>query len=224
MMPVPADAPLRERLATRVGPELIASILVVAVVVVGLSVALSGRKAGGIGPSPLPSAAAVVPSGPPLTSSASPSTAQVPPSTPPTPLMEIVDRLLEQRAALVVEISKPGTDAAAIVDILSSLNASLALLGGPVSDLAANPETADLATRLQGVETATSEAIRRTQRASITNARAYRAGAAEIVDTLKPLVAIRRELAALADPGVAPAPNSSAGQAGATPAPSGTTP
>jgi hypothetical protein len=220
MMPAPADAPLRERLATRVGPELIASILVVAVVVVGLSVALSGRKAAGIGPSPLPSAAAAVSSGPPLTSSASPSTAQVPPSTPPTPLMEIVDRLLEQRAALVTEISKPGTDAAAIVDILSSLNASLALLDGPVSGLAANPATANLASRLLGVETATSEAIRRTQRASITNARAYRTGAAEIVDTLKPLVAIRRELAALA----APAPNPSGGQAGATPAPSGTTP
>jgi hypothetical protein len=222
MMPIPPDAPLTVRLGARLGPEIIASILVAVVVVVGISVALSGRRSpgesGGTGvvPSAGPSGAAL--------SSESPLTASpFLPSTPARVLVEIVDRLLGQRAALEAEIAKRSTDAAAIADLLREVNASLVIQAGPLTSLAADPASTDLATRIRVLNQATFDAVHRTQRASISNEEAWRDGATEVVAALDPLPAIRAELAALA--GEPPASlNAAPSQPAGTPAPSGATP
>jgi hypothetical protein len=205
MMPAPPDAPLTVRLGAKLGPELIASILVVAVVIVAATVALTGRRGGAVvTPSPDASSAAhasastapssIAPSGAPP-SGAAPSGAL--PGPPATALLQLTDRILDERANLEAELAKTGTDTVAIVDLLGEINASLVLEEGPLADLAASPATADLAARIGRVNATAADAIRRTQRASIRNEEAYRDGATEVVAALKPLTAIRTEIVAL---------------------------
>jgi hypothetical protein len=205
MMPNSQDAPLAVRLGARLGPELVASILVVAVVLVAATVALTGRRGGAVvAPSPGASVAAV-PSASTAASSTAPSGAApsgpaqsgAVPGAPATALLQLTDRILGERSNLVAELAKTGTDTVAIVDLLGEVNASLVLEEGPLADLAASPATADLAARIGRVNATAADAIRRTQRASIRNEKAYRDGATEVVAALKPLTAIREEIAAL---------------------------
>jgi hypothetical protein len=204
MMPTPPDAPIAVRLGARLGPELVASIMVVAVVVLVVTIAFTGRRGGAIvSPSPGASVAAVasasaatssiVPSA--AASSGAPSSAALP--GPASALLQLIDRILDERSNLEAELAKTGTDTGAIVDLLGEVNASLVLEEGPLADLAATPATADLATRIGRVNATAADAIRRTQRASIRNEEAYRDGATEVVAALKPLTAIRTEVAAL---------------------------
>jgi hypothetical protein len=221
MMPVPPDAPLTVRVGARLGPEIIASILVAVLVVVAVSIALSGPRSpgetSGTGAVPSPGPSGIVEaSESPLTPSPSV------PSTPARALVEIVDRLLAQRAQLETEIAKRNTDAPAIADLLRDVNSSLVIQEGPLTSLAADPASSDLATRIRALNQATFDAVHRTQRASITNEKAWREGAAEVVAALDPLPAIRAELAALA--GEAQLLTKGAPSQPGTPAPSGATP
>ena len=215
MIPIPPDAPLAVRLGARLGPEIVASLLVVAVVLVGVAVALSGRQATGSLASPQPSDGTA--------STLTPSIAPTPsPNRAAQALVDVVDRLLLERADLLAEAAKNRTDVEAIADVLREVNTSLVLVDGPLVELAADPETADLASRIRTVKEATFDAVRRTQRASITNADAYRAGAADVAGALAPLAEIRAELATLA--GEVPASKAAPSQPVVTTAPSGTTP
>ncbi len=226
MMEAPPGAPLSVRLGAKIGPEVVASILVVAVVIVAVVVALSGRQSPAAVSSPAPSesaavssaaaSVAVVPSESPVASSpsvsASPSasvSASPARSAAAGPVLQIVDRLLGQRAELQAELAKSGTDAPAIAQLLRDVNASIVAMDEPLIDLAADSSTVDLATRIRAVNTATFDAVRRTQRASIRNERAYRDGAAEVVAKLSPMVELRAELAGLA--GETTTPSASAG-------------
>jgi hypothetical protein len=78
------------------------------------------------------------------------------------------------------------------------VNATLVTLEQPLADLQNDPGTADIGTRLTTVADATRDAVTETQRASITNVVAYKAGGLKVVDVMKPLVALRAELATLA--------------------------
>jgi hypothetical protein len=228
MMPIPDGAPLTVRLGARLGPEMVASILVVAVVLVAVGVALSGTRGSSADPSPEPSQLAVVPSAsvapsasatPVATASAStvPATATPVASDPPvastpkppataTPaqaaaalaVRDLVDRLLGQRADLMTELDKPGTDADAIAQLLRDMNTSIVRQDVPLADLASDPATADLAGRIRAVNAAVAETIRRIQHTSPRNAKTYRDGAADVIENLEPLPALRAELAAIA--------------------------
>jgi hypothetical protein len=128
-----------------------------------------------------------------------------PPATP-TPaqaaaaqaVLNIVDQLLGQRADLIAEIEKPGTDSRAIADLLRDINTSIVRQDAPLADLESDPATADLASRIRAVNTAVAETIRRIQHTSPRNAKTYRDGAMEVIQKLEPLPALRAELAALA--------------------------
>lgn len=215
MMPTPPDAPLTVRLGARLGPEIVASILAVAVVIAAVGVALSGGGLPGSAPGPSPSVAPVASETP-----VPPSTA--PPSRPARVVLGIVDRLLGQRASLDAELAKRTTDAGAIAEILRDVRTSLLLLDGPLTNLAAESTTTDLATRIQAISTATSDGAHRAQQASITNEKAQREGAEAVIAALEPLPAIRAELAALAGDGASPAISPT--QATGTAEPSGATP
>lgn len=232
MMPLPEGAPLTVRLGARLGPEIVASILVVAVVLLAAIVALSGTRGSTAASSPEPSQLAVLPSAsvaasasptpsesPARVATASPSAAPVvtatpkptappvtstptPPSTP-TPaqaaaaqaVLPFVDQLLGQRADLIAEIDKPGTDSRAIADLLRDINTSIVQQDAPLADLASDPATADLASRIRAVNTTVAETIRRIQHTSPRNAKTYRDGAVEVIANLEPLPALRAELA-----------------------------
>ena len=112
--------------------------------------------------------------------------------------------MLVQRAGLAAEAAKKGTDAVAIANLLRQVNASIVSMDGPLTTLAADRATLDLATRIRIVKAAASDAARRAQQASIRNEAAYRRGAIEVVAELEPLPAIRDELAVLV--GEAPPP------------------
>ena len=58
--------------------------------------------------------------------------------------------------------------------------------------------------RLLAVSDQTSEAVVDTQRASITNAAAYRAGGQHVLDVMEPLVAIRVDLIVIVGPIASP--------------------
>ncbi len=240
MMPIPQGAPLTVRLGARLGPEIVASILVVVVVLLAATVALTGTR-GSTAENPPASQLAVVPiesaspspSGSPSPSAApsasptpvalaSPSRTPVPTPRPtatdppvastPTPpatstpaqaaaaqaVLEFVDELLEQRADLIAEIEKPGTDSRAIADLLRDINTSIVRQDAPLADLASDPATADLASRIRAVNTAVADTIRRIQHTSPRNAKTYRDGAVEVIEKLEPLPALRAELAAIA--------------------------
>lgn len=246
MMPGPQGAPLTVRLGARLGPEIVASILVVAVVLVAATVALTGTR-GSTAESPPQSQLAVVPiesASPTASQSASPSALPSPspaPSASPTPVavaspsrtpvptprptatdppvastptppatstpsqaaaaravLEFVDQLLDQRADLIAEIEKPGTDSRAIADLLRDMNTSIVRQDAPLADLASDPATADLASRIRAVNTVVADTIRRIQHTSPSNAKTYRNGAIEVIEKLEPLPALRAELAAIA--------------------------
>lgn len=222
MTQVSQNAPLSVRLGARLGPEVVASILVVAVLLVAVAVALSGQRGSAVGPSPAASAAAVIPSAstvptesaipsatPTAESTTSPSgTPVATPTQPPiTPLpaqsaaalavRDIVDRLLGQRADLETELAKTGTDSEAIADLLRQVNASIVQQDNPLADLASYPSTADLARRIRAVNQETSETVSRIQHTSPKNAKTYRDGAVDVVAKLEPLPGLRAELAAL---------------------------
>ena len=225
MTQVPPDAPLTARLGARLGPEALASLLAVGVVVlVGAIIVFSPKgRPGIVGPtsalaSPTPTAAAPAASGSPAASS--PVATSTPDSATAQVVLEIVDRLIAGRAALAAAVSPRSPDAQVIGDRLRAINADLVALEPPLDELARSQ--ADLAARIAAVSVATRQAITDTQRASITNVKAYRDGGRNVVDVMGPLVAIRLELAALAGettPGGS-GPPSGSGQ----PTPSGTTP
>jgi hypothetical protein len=202
MMPMPPGAPLTVRLAARLGPEVVAALLAAIVVVVAVAVVFTGLlRLGSIVPSPSPSVVATA-SQSALPPTASPS---APPSNPARAELEIVDRLETQRAALKIEVARSRTDASAIADLLREVNQSLVLQNVPLAQLSAEPGTADLIARIQTMNGATFEAVRRTQQASVTNTRAYRAGAVGVIAALKPLAELRLQVATLA--GEAPKPS-----------------
>jgi hypothetical protein len=229
MTQVPPDAPLTARLGARLGPEAVASLLAIGVVVlVGAIIVLSpkGRPAA-VGPtsalaSPSATASASAPaaSGSGSPAASSPVATSTPDSATARVVLEIVDRLIAGRAALAAAVSPRSPDAQVIGDRLRAINADLVALEPPLDELARSQ--ADVAARIAAVSATTRQAITDTQRASITNVKAYRDGGRNVVDVMGPLVAIRLELAALAGkttPGGS-GPPSGSGQ----PTPSGTTP
>jgi hypothetical protein len=209
MMASPQGGPVSARLGARIGPEVVASILVVAVLFVAVAVALSGQRGSAPPSSPEPSQAAVEPSV--TAASASPLASGTPPATLPPPsntpvpaqaaaaraVLENVDQLLDERAGLEAQLAKTGTDSKAIADLLRDVNASIVRQDGPLADLASYSSSADLARRIRAVNSATFETVNRIQHTSPRNAKTYRDGAAEVVDKLKPLPALRAELAQL---------------------------
>lgn len=197
MTPTPQDAPLDFRLKARLGPEIVALLLVVALAAVVAIVMLTGRGSVAVGPSPLPSTAIV-----PSASAVAPS--PTPPRVPALAVLESVDRLLGIRADLENELEADTTDTVAIVGRLTDLNVVLNGMAGSLAELTTHPASAPLAARIAEISGTTSETIRRTQRISIQNDKAYRDGAADVVAELEPLTAIRPELADLA--GASPAP------------------
>jgi hypothetical protein len=225
MTPNPQDIPLTTRLGARLGPEAVATVLVIAVLFVAIAVAVSGQRgsAGVPGSSPEPSVVAVIPSAsaelpsptavaptaPPATTSPTATPTPVPSSSTPavTPrpaqvaaaraVMEIVDRLLDARSDLQAELAKTTTDSNAIADLLRDVNASIVQMDEPLADLAAGQSTANLANRIRAVNAATSETVSRIQHTSPRNAKTYRDGAAEVIEKMEPLPGLRSELAAL---------------------------
>jgi hypothetical protein len=191
---MPPETPAAVRLKARLGPEVIASILAV-VVVAAVAVVV------GIWQS-LPQPPAVTAGATPF-ATASPATS---PTLVPTPranatariLVQVMDQLIAQRAALEAEASRGRPSVQTIAELLRDINASLLLQDAPLTQLAADPGTADLAARIRTTNEATFEVVRRIQQASISNSGVYIAGAAEAVDTLAPLVTLRAELALLA--------------------------
>lgn len=205
MMPIPPDAPLTMRLGARLGPEMIASVLVAALVVVAVGLTLSGRRVAADTPSQVPTLApsvAAVASGsaslPTASAASSPSGPSSPPSEAARALVGFVDRLATQRVALAQQAAARVTDAAAIADLLRNVNESLNLMDGPLTQLAAEPGRGDLVSRIRTMNEATRYVAGRALQASISNAAAYKRGAEETVDALAPLVGIRSELASLA--------------------------
>ena len=215
----PQGPPLAARLGAKMGPEVVASILVVAVLFVVAIVALTGQRGGSVSPSPPPSDAAVVPSASPVPSdvpaTGTPPATATPVATPPPPppsltprpaaaaaaaaVRDIVDRLLQQRADLEEETARTPTDSTAIADLLRDVNASIVQMDEPLADLAADPSTADLASRIRSVNSTTSATVSRIQHTSPRNAKTYRDGAVEVVKDLEPMPGLRAELSALID-------------------------
>jgi hypothetical protein len=211
------DAPLSLRLRARVGPELVASILSAAVIVLVIAMVLWLPRLSGIAALATPSATAgpTGPSSPGAPATATASAIIAPTATPePNPatraVLEIVDRLIAQRADLENELSKRRPSVQVLAEMLRDINTSLLLLAAPLGLLQADPAAADLATRITATKDATFEAVSRTQKASITNAKAYRDGAAQVVATVAPLVELRAELAVLAGGPASAAPASAA--------------
>src|SRR4029453_9347138 len=193
-------APLSVRLRARISPELVASILSAVVIVLVVAAVLWLPRPSGITAVATPSAT------PGPTGQSSPSVAATAAATStaeatstPAPnlaaraLLEIVDRLVAQRADLEKEQSKRRPSVQVLAEMLRDINTSLLLMDAPLRLLAADPAAADLASRITATKDATFEAVSRTQKASITNAKAYRDGAAEVVATLAPLAKLRAE-------------------------------
>jgi hypothetical protein len=209
-----SDAPLLLRVRMRAGPEMIGSILAAGVIVVVAGAVLLPRPSGISAGTTLPASASP-------SDRTTPSAIVTPRPNPAAPtLVVIADRLLAQRADLEAERSRKDASVQVIAQLLRDINASLVLQDAPLALLAADPATADLAARIQATHDATFEAVGRAQQASIRNLKAYRDGAAEVVALLEPLVALRAELAALANDHASPALT---GQPVGSPAPGGST-
>jgi hypothetical protein len=205
MTSTPPDARLTVRLGARIGPEAIASILVVAVVLVSSALVIPGRRAS-TPPSERPSAS-IIPSGTPGISFR--------PNTSARAILVVVDRLLGTRAGLVTELAKASTDAVAIAALLRDANASVVAEDAMLVDLASDPSTAELGARIQAVNAAASDAAHKAEQQSVANVVAYRDGATKVVAALKPLLEIRAEVAVLA--GEPTASNAAPSQAGGSP-------
>jgi len=155
-------------------------------------------------PAALASPTASASAGP--TAAAPTPTASTPaPSPSPTPntatariVLQLVDELVGIRTDLAAAAAPRRPDAQQIAAKLRDVNATLVTLEQPLADLRNDERTADIGTRLTTVADATRDAVTEAQRASITNAAAYKAGGLKVVDVMEPLVAIRAELAAFA--------------------------
>jgi hypothetical protein len=219
---MPPDVPAAVRLRARLGPEVVASILAIVVVV-----AVAGAVAGGglslphsptIAAIATPSPAASPAASPAGSSAASPASSAPSPAASPAPvptaranatariLVQVMDQLLAQRAALEAEASRGRPSVQAIADLLRDINSSLLLQDAPLALLAADPATTDVAARIRAANESAFEVVRRIQQASISNSRAYIAGAAEVVEILAPVATLRAELAVLAGPPASTAP------------------
>jgi hypothetical protein len=213
---IPPDAPMSVRIGARLGPEGLASILVVPVVLVAVLVFLVARGSG--------QPSAVVPPGPSGSSTPAASTpaattpvaatpvAATPVTTAgPTPVpttarivLQLVDELLANRSDLATSAAPRRPDAQDIADRLRAVNATLVTLGQPLAELRRDGNTTDIANRILAVSNETSDAVVATQRASIINVPAYRAGGLHVVDVMEPLVAIRVDLIGIVGPIASP--------------------
>jgi hypothetical protein len=143
-------------------------------------------------------------------------------------VLQIVDRLLDERTALATAVSPRSPDVQAIAERMRGVNADLIALALPIAELGRNH--AAIAKQIDAVSVATKQAVADTQRASITNVKAYKSGGAAVVKVMEPLVALRADLAALviaptpAPSSAAPAPSAPAEGEASQPIPSGTTP
>jgi hypothetical protein len=207
-MEVPPDASLTTRLGARLSPEVFASILAVAVVIAAALafVLLRGSGQPSVVPPPAAVASPTAPASAGPTAAAPTPTASTPaPSPSPTPntatariVLQLVDELLGIRKDLAAAAAPRRPDAQQIAAPLRNVNATLVTLEQPLADLRNDVRSADIGTRLTTVADATRDAVTEAQRASITNAAAYKAGGLKVVDVMEPLVAIRAELAAFA--------------------------
>jgi hypothetical protein len=214
MTQVPQNAPMSARVGAWFSPEVFATILAVPVVIVAVLVFLLIRG------SPAPTGSAAVPPGPVATATApvSPASAgptSVPPSATPASspaagtatarvVLQLVDQLIANRKDLTTAVDARRPSAPDIADKLRAVAATLVALEQPLAELQQAPDTADLAARALAVTDATREAVTETQRASITNAAAYKAGGQKVVDVMEPLIAIRAELVVVVGPVPAP--------------------
>jgi len=205
---------LSARLGAWIGPEVFASILAVPVVFVAILVLLLVRGSPG-----QPGTAAVPPGAtatatapvPPASNGPTSNPSAATPASSPTAdtatarvVLQLVDELLANRAELTTAVEARRPSAPDIADKLRAVAATLVAMEPPLAELQQAPDTADLATRMRTASDATREALTETQRASITNAAAYKAGGQKVVDAMEPFVAIRAELVVVA--GSAPAP------------------
>jgi hypothetical protein len=210
MTQVPPGAPISARLGTRIGPEAFATILAVPVLILAVLAFLLVRG------SPGEPGNAVVPPAATATASAAVSVpdSSAPPSTPGSTaapdnatarvVLQVVDQAIANRSDLATAVAARRPSAQDIADKLRAVAATLVALEQPLAELQQAPDTADVGTRIGVVADATREAVTETQRASLTNAAAYKAGGQKVVDVMEPLIAIRAELAAIA--GAPPAP------------------
>ena len=97
----------------------------------------------------------------------------------------------------MTELARTTTDSNAIADLLRDVNASIVQMDEPLADLAGDPSTADLASRIRAVNFTTSQTVSRIQHTSPRNAKTYRDGATEVVKDLESLPGLRSELAAV---------------------------
>ena len=119
-------------------------------------------------------------------------------------VLQLVDQLLANRSDLATAVAPRRPDAQDIANRLRSVNATLITLDTPLAELQRDANTAAIATRLRAVSDQTSEAVADTQRASITNAAAYKAGGQHVIDVMEPLVAIRVDLIVIVGPIASP--------------------
>lgn len=212
MTQIPPDAPMSVRIGARLGPEALATILAVPVVIVAILVFLTARGSGQ--PAAVVPPAVVVPLasvGSPTPAGSTPAAATPVVTPSPTPdtatariVLQLVDQLLANRSDLASAVAPRKPDAQDIANRLRSVNATLITLETPLSELQGDPNAAAVAARLLAVSDQTSEAVADTQRASITNAAAYKAGGQHVLDVMKPLVAIRVDLIVIVGPIASP--------------------
>ena len=212
MTQIPPDAPMSVRIGARLGPEALASILAVPVVLVAILVFLaargSGQPAAFVPPAPGGSSTPAA-----ATPGASTQAAAVTPLATPSPtpdtatariVLQFVDELLANRSDLATAVAPRRPNGQDIADRLRSVNATLITLKPPLAELQRDANTADVAARLLAVWDQTSEAVADTQRASITNVAAYKAGGQHVLDVMEPLVAIRVDLIGIVGPIASP--------------------
>jgi len=207
-MQVPPDASLTTRLGARLSPEVLASILAVPVVLAAVLAfaLLRGSGQPSVVPPPAaaasPTAAAPASTGPTAAAPTPIASTSAPTPTPDTAtariVLQLVDELLGIRTDLAAAAAPRRPDPQLIADQLRTVNATLVTLEQPLADLQNDDPTTDIGARLATVADATRDAVTETQRASITNVVAYRAGGLRVVKVMEPLVAIRAELAGLA--------------------------
>lgn len=202
------DRSLGARIAARVGPEIVGFVL--AIGWLGIAVTILLPRAIGVPGT----------SQPQPNDSASPSASAEPsPSLRPgaaRSVLEINGRLLELRTSLLQQADRRATDGTVIGDLLRQVNTQLvAIETAGLADLARDPLTADVATRLRAANSAAFAAARRTLSASVSNLKAYRDGARQVGDALGPIAALSRDLDRLTGgtptPSPAAAPSQSAG-------------
>jgi hypothetical protein len=226
MMPIPSDAPLSMRLGARFGPEVVASVLAGAILLaISLLVLTNSGQPGGIPRSPGSAGAGASANASPGASPSEPLPTETPDVATARVVLAIVDRLISERTALATAVSPRNPDVQVIAERLRGVNADLIALSLPLTELGRS-HAAAIAKQVDDVSNATRDAVTDTQRASITNVKAYKAGGANVVKVMAPLVALREQLLAAAGGAATPSPAQSAAPSTAPsqPIPSGTTP